>query len=160
MVYRIGDRVSHPLHGAGAISDIVSRTIDGSEQDYYILSVPLVSMRIMIPVNSCERIGIRPIVSAKEAEALLKMFPAIEIDTAVSWNQRLRENLTKVKSGDLEQVLYVLKSLMSRDSEKGLSMGERKLFCSAKQIFISEMVLSLDKSYDEVEKLLCGYISA
>jgi len=154
MNYKIGDKISHPLHGAGEISEIESRMIDGAQHEYYIMQVPGGNMKIMIPVSSCEKIGIRPIVCKAEATQIMDTLHSLELDTSTNWNKRFRENFLKIKSGDLNQVLYVIKSLMSRDGERGLSTGERKMFSNAKQIFISEMVLSLDKSYEEVEALL------
>ena len=68
--------------------------------------------------------------------------------------------MTKIKSGDLMEVAEVVKGLMLRDYERGLSMGERKMLSSAKQILISELVLSSDSSYDEiVEKLENSFLS-
>ena len=60
----------------------------------------------------------------------------------------------KIKSGNLLEVASVIKGLMLRDTDKGLSTGERKMLHSAKQIFISEIVLSESASYEEVEKRL------
>ncbi len=54
------------------------------------------------------------------------------------------------KWGSIE-VARVVKGLMARDVEKGLSTGERKMLHSAKQILISEIVLSQKSSYEEVE---------
>ena len=68
-----------------------------------------------------------------------------------SWNQRYRENLEKIKSGDLHEVAKVMKTLICRDKERGLSTGERKLLRSAKQILISEMVLVMESDYRNIE---------
>lgn len=69
-----------------------------------------------------------------------------------NWNKRYRENMQKIKSGDLMEVAEVIKGLMLRDTDKGLSTGERKMLHSAKQILISEIVLSESSSYEEVEQ--------
>lgn len=154
MKYNIGDKISHPLHGAGAISEIEVRNVCGDEIEYYIMIIPHGNMRIMIPVNSCDKIGIRPILKKKEAESIINNPDEVEIDPTLNWNKRFRENFEMIKSGDLRQVLVVLKSLAARDGEKGLSTGERKLYSCAKQIFVSEMMLSLDKSQGEIEDML------
>ena len=52
------------------------------------------------------------------------------------------------------EVASVVKGLMQRDRERGLSTGERKMLHSAKQILISEIVLSESSSYEEVEERL------
>ena len=45
----------------------------------------------------------------------------------------------------------MVKGLMIRDGQRGLSNGERKMLHSAKQILISEIVLSQNTTYEDVE---------
>ena len=106
----------------------------------------------MIPVDHCEEIGIRPIISAEEADELLQELGDIEIDMTQNWNRRYRENMIRIKSGNLVEVARVIKGLMERDNEKGLSTGERKMLRSAKQILISEIVMSKHSDYEEIER--------
>lgn len=151
-LFSVGDRIAHPMHGAGLIESIVSRKIGGVERDYYVLKLPVGDMLVMIPVESCEAIGVRPIVSPEEAERIIESFPQLEINMTQNWNKRYRENMERIKSGDLMEVAAVIKGLMLRDTDKGLSTGERKMLHSAKQILISEIVLSESVSYEEVEQ--------
>ena len=96
----------------------------------------------------------RPIVAPDEAEKILGAIPGIEVEMTSNWNKRYRENMLRIKSGDLMEVASVVKGLMQRDRERGLSTGERKMLHSAKQILISEIVLSESSSYEEVEARL------
>ncbi|MFR5781068.1 MAG: CarD family transcriptional regulator [Oscillospiraceae bacterium] len=91
----------------------------------------------MIPVDTSAAIGVRPIVGADEAEKILGSIPGLEIEMTQNWNKRYRENMLKIKSGNLLEVAAVVKGLMKRDKERGLSTGERKMLHSAKQILIS-----------------------
>ena len=111
-------------------------------------------MQVMIPVESTDVIGVRPIIQPAEAENILKSISSLEINMNTNWNKRYRENMMKIKSGNLLEVASVIKGLMLRDTDKGLSTGERKMLHSAKQIFISEIVLSESASYEEIEKRL------
>jgi CarD family transcriptional regulator len=121
---------------------------------YYVFRLPAGGMLVMIPVDHCEEIGVRPIISAKEADELIEEMSGIEIDMTQNWNRRYRENMLRIKSGNLLEVARVIKGLMARDSDKGLSTGERKMLRSAKQILISEIVLSKSSTYSEVEEQL------
>lgn len=154
MAFRVGDRVAHPLHGAGVIDSIVSRKINGKDREYYVLKILAGDMLVMIPVETSESIGVRPIIGSEEAEKILKGIPAIEVSMTQNWNKRYRENMMKIRSGDLMEVAAVVKGLMARDRERGLSTGERKMLHSARQILISEIVLSKSSSYEEVEERL------
>ncbi len=151
-MFCVGDRIVHPMHGAGVVESIVSRKIGGVERDYYVLKLPVGDMLVMIPVESSDAIGVRPIIPPKEAERILSSFGQIEVNMTQNWNKRYRENMEKIKSGDLMEVASVIKGLMLRDTDKGLSTGERKMLHSAKQILISEIVLSESSSYEEVEE--------
>ena len=111
---------------------------------------------MMVPVVGCEDIGVRSIISRSEAENVFNAFSALEISMTQNWNKRYRENMDKIKSGNLLDVAAVVKGLMCRDSERGLSTGERKMLHSAKQILISELVIAADMDYDGVEKRLCA----
>jgi CarD family transcriptional regulator len=93
----------------------------------------------------------RGIVDEKKAEEIISLISTIDVDMTQNWNKRYRENILRIKSGDLEEVAKVVKGLMIRDQEHGLSTGERKMLRSAKQILISELVLAKDCSYEEIE---------
>lgn len=156
LIYNTGDMVTHPLHGAGVIAGIETQRIDGKRREYYILKLPNGDMKVKIPVESADKVGVRPIISADEAERVLSAITDIEVNMTSNWNKRYRENMEKLKTGNLIEVASVIKGLLLRDREKGLSTGERKMLHSAKQILISEIVLSIQCSYEEVERRIEG----
>lgn len=146
-----GDKIVHPMHGAGIVERIVQQKINGVMRDYYVLKLPVRSMVVMIPTQNCAEIGVRPVMNADEAERLLCDLSSIEVDMEQNWNRRYRENMERLKSGDLMQVAQVIKSLLQRDAQRGLSTGERKMLHSAKEILISEVVLAQSVEYEAVE---------
>lgn len=157
-MFVIGDYIVHPMHGAGVIENIVNKRINGDEREYYVLKLPVGDMVVMVPVAGCECIGVRPVVGRDEALEILNAFPNIEISMTQNWNKRYRENMDKIKSGNLLEVSEVVKGLMCRDVERGLSTGERKMLHSAKQILISELVIALDTNYVQIEEKLSSSI--
>jgi len=150
-MFRIGDKIVHPMHGAGIVDGIVERKVNGVTRSYYSLKLPVGGMQVMIPTETTGAIGVRPVVGAQEAEAVLAALPGIEVEAEQNWNRRYRENMMRLKSGNLLEVARVVKALVKRDLERGLSNGERKMLHSAKQILISEIVMSESTSYEEVE---------
>jgi len=136
------------------IDAIEERRINGVNRQYYQFRLYSGGMEVMIPVDHCEEIGIRSIITPEQADELLQELGDIEVDMTQNWNRRYRENMIRIKSGDLLEVARVIKGLMARDAEKGLSTGERKMLRSAKQILISEIVLAKDCEYEEVEQLI------
>ncbi len=150
-MFQIGEKIVHPMHGAGVIDSIVQKKVNGVVRDYYVLKLPLSGMLVMIPTQNSEEIGVRPIVAGEEAERVIAAIPGIQVEMTSNWNQRYRENMLRLKSGDLMEVARVVKGLSVRDEERGLSTGERKMLHSARQILISEIVLSQNASYEDVE---------
>ena len=150
-MFQIGDKVVHPMHGAGIVDSIVQKKVNGVMREYYVLKLPVRAMVVMVPTENCEEIGVRPIVDREQADRVLAAIPDIQVEMTQNWNRRYRENMERIKSGDLFEVARVVEGLMLRDVQKGLSTGERKMLHSAKQILISEIVLSQDASYEDVE---------
>lgn len=150
-MFQVGDKIVHPMHGAGVVESIVTQKVNGVVRDYYTLKLPVRSMVVMIPVDHCAEIGVRPVVDQECAARVLDAISTIEVNMTSNWNRRYRENMERLKSGDLFEVARVVKGLMLRDARQGLSTGERKMLHSAKQILISEIVLSRCCSYEDVE---------
>ena len=150
-MYQIGAKVVHPMHGAGVIDSIVQKKVAGQLQDYYLLKLSVGSMTVMIPTGNTQEIGVRPVVSDQEAENLISAMEHIEVDMTQNWNRRYRENMVRLKSGDLLEVARVVKGLLLREEQRGLSNGERKMLHTAKQILISELVLAQSLPYKTVE---------
>ncbi len=147
IMYKVGDKIVHPMHGAGVIDSIVSRKVNGVRRDYYQLRLPADSMQVMIPTDHTDEIGVRPVMGPGEAAQVMAALCSIQVDMSQNWNRRYRENMVRLKSGDLLEVARVVKGLMLRDGERGLSTGERKMLHSARQILLSELVLAQDLSY-------------
>lgn len=153
-MYLVGDKVVHPMHGAGVIEGITEERISGRKASYYVFRMPVGGLVLKIPTDNCGSIGVRTLSSVEEIEQVLAQIPEMDADMTANWNHRYRENMQRIKSGDLLEVARVIKGLMWRDAQRGLSNGERKMLHTAKQILISEIVLVHDGVYQEMERLL------
>ncbi len=153
-MFSIGDYVVHPLHGAGQIEDIVEEKVAGVKKKYYVFNMPAGSLVLKIPMSSAGTVGIRNVITESEADELIKAIPGLKVEANSNWNKRYQENLSRLKSGDLYEVAKVIKSLVQRESQRGLSTGERKMLYNAKQIIISEIVLAKRSEYEDVENSL------
>ncbi len=153
-MYSIGDKIVYPMHGAGIIEAIEDRMILGKKKSYYIMSIPAGDMKVMLPMESCEEIGVRFVIDKDEASKVLEAFRNAPVEEDNNWNKRHRDNMVKIKSGDIYKVSTVVKELMLRDRQKGLSTSERKMLTSAKQIVVSELVLSNVAGKSDIESIL------
>lgn len=153
-MYKIGDKVVYPMHGAGIIEKIEEKEILGEKSKYYVMKMPIGEMKVMIPVANIEEIGIRQIIEDEEMEKVLTILKGDSTKMPQNWNRRYRMNMEKIKSGDIFEIASVVRNLMLRDAEKPLSTGERKMLNNAKQMLISEIVLVEDIDPEETEKLI------
>jgi CarD family transcriptional regulator len=153
-MFQIGDKIVHPMHGAGVIDDIVDRKVNGELRRFYCMKLPMGDMVVMIPVDACDTIGVRPVMTPEAAEAVVAAIPGLQVNMTQNWNRRYQENMSRLKSGDLMEVAAVVKGLSQRESARGLSTGERKMLHTAKQILVSELVLANTLTYEEAEEHL------
>ncbi len=159
-MYGSGDKVVHPMHGAGVIEGIKEIEVVGSKRKYYTVRFAMGNMVTNVPVENSENIGIRNVIDKQEAKKVLESFRSLPITDDSNWNKRQRENLVKIKSGDIYQVLGVLKDLMFREKTKGLSTSERKTLGSARQIVVSELLLSGVAELGDIESIMNDTIEA
>jgi len=157
-MFSIGDKVVYPMHGAGAVESIENREILGETRSYYIVRIKHGNMQVMVPVKGAENIGLRYIVKPKALEAVYEELGADSTPMDDNWNRRNRENMDKLKTGDLCNVAEVIRNLARVDRVKKLSTGEKKLLNTARQILSSEMMMVLDideqKALDMIEQAI------
>lgn len=153
-MFNIGDKIVYPMHGAGIIVAIEEKEILGKKRKYYIMKMPMGDMKVMVPIDSVEDIGIREVINDQEIEQVLAVLGDHKSKMPQNWNRRYRANMDKIKSGDIYEIASVVRNLIIRDREKGLSTGERKMLNNAKQMLISEIVLAKDIEQIEAEDLI------
>ncbi|MGE5484210.1 MAG: CarD family transcriptional regulator [Ignavibacteriales bacterium] len=141
-MFSVGDKVVYPMHGAGVIEAIEEREVLGQKQQYYIMRLPVGDMKVMIPTNNVGSVGLRQVIGETEVDKVFDVLRASRTKMSTNWNRRYRANLEKIKSGNIYEVAEVVRNLVLRDREKGLSTGERKMLDSARQILVSELVLA------------------
>ena len=155
-MFKIGDKVVYPMHGAGVIEAIEEKEVLGEKRQYYILRLPVGDMKVMIPINNGEGVGLREVIDSEGVKEVLKILRRQSSAMSPNWNRRYRANLEKIKSGNVFEVAEVVRNLIKRDREKGLSSGERKMLENARQILISELVLATELEEDKAQLMLDG----
>lgn len=142
------------MHGAGIIEAIEEREILGKSKKYYIMRLPFGDMRVMIPTDNVDEIGLRDIINHDDVKKVFDVLKDSRTKMSSNWNRRYRANMQKIKSGNIFEVAEVVRNLQLRDIEKGLSTGERKMLSNAKQILISELVLADNMEEDKAKELI------
>ena len=152
-MFNVGDKVVYPIHGAGTIDSIDKKNILDEEIEYINISMPG-GVKVMVPRNQASKQGLRNIISQDEVEKVFCILETDETEMSDNWNKRYRDNMDKMKSGDIYEVADVVRNLSFKQKEKGLSTGEKKMLNNAKQILVSELVLVENATSAEMEKLV------
>ncbi|REJ33347.1 MAG: CarD family transcriptional regulator [Bacillota bacterium] len=153
-MFSVGDKVVYPMHGAGIIEAIEQKEVLDRVEKYYIMRMPIGDLRVMIPMSSCDELGLREVIDEEGVRQVFEVLKAETTSMSQNWNRRYRANMEKIKTGDIFEVAEVVRNLSARDREKGLSTGERKMLENARQILISELVLAQDTTEEHVEQQL------
>lgn len=150
-----GDMAVYPAHGVGVIESIETQTIAGVDQDFYVMKILDNDMKIMIPTASSDNVGLRAIISKKEAETVMAILGDRDSEIgSQTWNRRYREYMEKIKTGSIHEVAAVLRDLYLLSVDKDLSYGERKMMDTAKSLLVTEISLARKVDGSKIETLI------
>ena len=152
-MFNIGDKVVYPMHGAGIIQDLEEKNILGEKTAYYIIKMPG-EVKVMVPTAKAEEIGMRNIIDGETASKVFQVLETDSTEMSLNWNKRYRDNMEKMKSGDIYEVADVVRNLSFKQKERGLSTGEKKMLLNAKQILVSELTLAENAQKEAIEELV------
>jgi CarD family transcriptional regulator len=146
-LYKVGDKVVYPHHGAGTVVKKETRTVLGEERVYLTIKIEHNDMTVNVPAENAERVGLRSVIDEEHIERVLDVLHGDGTKMPKNWNRRFKHNRDKMKTGDIFELAEVVRNLSLRDSEKGLSTGEKQMFVKAKKILASELMYA--KGFDE-----------
>jgi CarD family transcriptional regulator len=146
-LYKLGDKVVYPHHGAGTIVKKEVREILGEKREYLTIKILHNDMVVNVPSENAERVGLRQVINEKQVNEVVKALTGSGTQMPKNWNRRFKHNRDKMKTGDVLELAEVVRNLALRDHEKGLSTGEKQMFVKAKKILASELMYA--KHMDE-----------
>ncbi len=151
MKFEIGDKAVHPAHGVGEVTKIEDKTIGGKKSEFYIMRIIDSGMTVMVPTDGVERLGMRGVISKREATKVMNELKKDEVAvTSQPWNRRYREYTEKLKSGSPIEVARVLRDLSRLRGDKELSFGERRLLEQARNLLVVELALARNVKSEKV----------
>jgi CarD family transcriptional regulator len=158
-LFRVGDKVVYPHHGAAIIKGVEEREVHGEKREYFVLRLSYGDLTLLVPLDNTEEVGIRDVIGRDELEKVFKVLRSKECRMPTNWSRRFKTHVEKLRSGDIYQVAEVVRNLARRDKEKGLSAGEKRMLAKARQILLSEITFAADVDELEAGKLLDGVLA-
>ena len=152
-MFKSGDLAVYPAHGVGKIESIESRSIGGDKQDFYIMRILENDMKIMIPLQNAESVGLRKLIGSEDVPKVYEILKTREVSVnGGTWNRRYREYMEKIKTGSIFELAAVLRDLTVLKGDKELSFGERKMLDTARMLLLKELSIVLGATEDQVEE--------
>ena len=151
MTFAVGDKVVYPHHGAAVIEGKEKRVFDGQKTDYFVLRITYGDLKVSIPVDKADEIGLREVINDEEVEEVFAVLRKKEARMPTNWSRRFKNHVEKLKSGDIYQVAEVVRNLSIREADKGLSAGEKRMLARARQILVSELTFALNVDEEAAE---------
>ena len=153
-MFKIGDKIVYPMHGAGTIDSIEKKEFLGEVKDYFILKMPIGDMDISIPTSKINEMNIRDVITKEEGDEVLKILDDDPSDMSNNWTVRYRQNQEILKTGDIFEIAKMVRNLAILDNDKGLSTTEKKLLNRSRRILASELVMAGSLKKEEAEVMI------
>ncbi len=143
-MYKVGDKVVYPHHGAGTVVKKEKREVLGEKREYLTIKILHNDMTVNVPSENAEKVGLRKVIGEDMVKVVVKALTGGGTQMPKNWNRRFKHNRDKMKTGDILELAEVVRNLALRDREKGLSTGEKQMFVKAKKILASELMYAKD----------------
>src|SRR3954468_15474472 len=158
-LYKVGDKVVYPHHGAGTVVKREKREVLGEKREYLTIRIEHNDMTVNVPADNCEIVGLRKVIDEEAVKKVVKYLTSGGTEMPKNWNRRFKHNRDKMKTGDIYELAEVVRNLSLRDGEKGLSTGEKQMYVKAKKILASELRFAKNLSEEEAIAWLDGVLA-
>ncbi len=158
-MYKVGDKVVYPHHGAGTVVKREKREVLGQTREYLTIKILHNDMTVNVPAENAERVGLRKVIDEDAVTKVIKYLTSGGTQMPKNWNRRFKHNRDKMKTGDIYELAEVVRNLALRDGEKGLSTGEKQMYVKAKKILASELMYAKNMDEEQAAEWLDGVLA-
>ena len=158
-MYKVGDKVVYPHHGAGTVIKKEKREVLGEKREYLTIKILHNDMTVNVPSENAEKVGLRKVIGEDMVKVVVKALTGGGTQMPKNWNRRFKHNRDKMKTGDILELAEVVRNLSLRDREKGLSTGEKQMFVKAKKILASELMYAKEMDEEATAEWLDGVLA-
>jgi CarD family transcriptional regulator len=156
-MFEVGQRILYPHHGVVTLESVEEREVSGCKSTYYVLRMESESLTLRVPTDAAEQVGLRPLIPRSEVSRVLQALSdrnTLQPENTANWSRRFKEHVDKIRSGDVYQLVEVVKGLTLRERERGLSLGEKRTLHKARQILVEELAFASETPRDEMERMV------
>jgi CarD family transcriptional regulator len=158
-VFKIGDEVIYPQHGAAVVQRRETKEVFGQRREYLVLRMAQGNLTVMVPADNTDDVGLREVINEEEIEEVFDVLRKKETRVPTNWSRRFKNHSEKLRSGDIYQLAEVVRNLSIRNRDKGLSHGEKRMLIRSRQLLVSELIFALKVDEETAEQRLTDLLS-
>ncbi len=136
---KAGDKVIYPNQGIGIVEKIQEENYFGESFRIFHVRIVANDTLVLVPCANAQEIGIRKPISEGAVEKIFKLMSNGVVEVTMNWKGRYKEHVNLMKSGQMLDMVVVLKSLYYLNMIKPLSFREKKMMEKAKDLIVIEI---------------------
>ena len=96
-MYEINQNIVYPSQGVGTVMEIQEKSFQNKVVKYYKIYIKSTDIVVLVPVDTVDSFGIRPIVSADDARAAVDQISKTVEPVQNDWKARYQEISARLK---------------------------------------------------------------
>jgi CarD family transcriptional regulator len=153
-MFKVGDKIVHPAHGAGVVTAIETVDLLDEFSRYYIIDPIASDVRLMVPVRTAQEIGVRQAVRLQEAFRALDLLKGTPALLPEDYKERQAQIEEKLEGGNFVAVTEVVRDLYWLQQESGLTAKDTSLLERARQLLVGELAVTAEIELEEAKQEL------
>jgi len=152
--YRINEKVVHPYHGAGVISDICMKDISGEMVECVVISLSGGRAGILLPADAVEESGLRRVSSDGDIDEAMDILSQEGKELPKDWRRRIDVLKERVNSGDPVTIATAIRDVLGRSSFSKMNPSEKRVLNEAITVFAGELSLVRGVKLESARRLI------
>jgi len=141
--YQVGDKVVHPVYGAGIITGITQKSIAGDLRRYYVIDPMTYDMQIMVPVDNVKDVGLRDVLKRSGIARVLRVLRSTPDELMNNHKERQELATEKLRSANPIKIAEVMRNLSWLERRKGhLGAKDTRLLDRARNLLAGELAVA------------------
>lgn len=153
-MFSVGEKVMHCAHGAGVITEKKEMQIVETPKRYFVIQLLGSDSTLMVPTDQAEE-RLRPVCKrAALRRLLISELTSEPEELPGDYKTRQKQLENKLKSGETQGWIEVVRDLTFQGEQKPLSRGDQKLLDRAMDLLSGELALAQGISVVEAKPRL------
>jgi CarD family transcriptional regulator len=152
-VFQVGDKVFHPVHGAGTVVEVKERRSLGNARQYY--SIELLSQPktvLMVPVKTAQEIGLRPPLEHSQLGQIWGVLEGDPESLPTDHEQRYELLRDRMREGNPLHIAAAVRDMAWREkTERSLTKQGKQLYEESLTLLAGEVAIVQDSDLASAE---------